>query len=115
MLINWVICTENASTPYQATVYIGGMQYGVGHGSSKRQAKSAAARASIHILIPEMKDELDKHAPHAAPAPDTSEPDFTVSSTLLLLGYTTTLVTIHIILISKKKIIWASSTSCGKI
>ncbi|KPI95983.1 Microprocessor complex subunit DGCR8 [Papilio xuthus] len=35
---------ENASTPYQATVYIGGMQYGVGYGSSKRQAKSAAAR-----------------------------------------------------------------------
>ncbi|KAL0867474.1 hypothetical protein ABMA27_008260 [Loxostege sticticalis] len=60
---------ENASTPYQATVYIGGMQYGVGHGSSKRQAKSAAARASIHILIPEMKDELDAGT-------NTSEPDF---------------------------------------
>lgn len=50
---------ENAAAPYQATVYIGGMQYGVGQGSSKRQAKSAAARASIHILIPEMRDELD--------------------------------------------------------
>ncbi|KAJ8711515.1 hypothetical protein PYW07_008757 [Mythimna separata] len=68
---------ENASTPYQATVFIGGMQYGVGHGSSKRQAKSAAARNSIHILIPEMKDELDAHAPHHAPAGDNSEPDFT--------------------------------------
>ncbi|KAJ8713169.1 hypothetical protein PYW08_008473 [Mythimna loreyi] len=68
---------ENASTPYQATVFIGGMQYGVGHGSSKRQAKSAAARNSIHILIPEMKDELDAHAPHHAPAGDQNEPDFT--------------------------------------
>ncbi|KAM3956801.1 microprocessor complex subunit partner of drosha [Aphomia sociella] len=65
---------ENASCPYQATVYIGGMQYGVGAGSSKRQAKAAAARASIHILIPEMRDEVQRrphgHAPHA-------EPDFT--------------------------------------
>ncbi|XP_068623381.1 microprocessor complex subunit DGCR8 [Battus philenor] len=61
---------ENAATPYQATVYIGGMQYGVGFGSSKRQAKSAAARASIHILIPEMRDQLE---PVASP----SEPDFT--------------------------------------
>ncbi|XP_061722931.1 microprocessor complex subunit DGCR8 [Cydia pomonella] len=59
---------ENASSPYQATVYIGGMQYGSGRGSSKRQAKSAAARASIHILIPEMRAELD--APQA-------DPDFT--------------------------------------
>ncbi|XP_028033102.1 microprocessor complex subunit DGCR8 isoform X1 [Bombyx mandarina] len=61
---------ENAATPYQATVYIGGMQYGVGRGSSKRQAKSAAARASIHILIPEMKDELDGRRRDA-------DPDFT--------------------------------------
>ncbi|KPJ13315.1 Microprocessor complex subunit DGCR8 [Papilio machaon] len=60
---------ENASTPYQATVYIGGMQYGVGYGSSKRQAKSAAARASIHILIPEMRDQIE-------PAPTQQEPDF---------------------------------------
>ncbi|KAJ0172883.1 hypothetical protein K1T71_011059 [Dendrolimus kikuchii] len=52
---------ENASMPYQATVYIGGMQYGVGYGTSKRQAKAAAARSSVHILIPEMKDELDAY------------------------------------------------------
>ncbi|XP_028157609.1 uncharacterized protein LOC114350863 [Ostrinia furnacalis] len=69
-----VIKPENAATPYQATVYIGGMQYGVGHGSSKRQAKSAAARASIHILIPEMKDELD--AGTSAQEPDFSFFDY---------------------------------------
>ncbi|XP_026314624.1 microprocessor complex subunit DGCR8 [Hyposmocoma kahamanoa] len=63
---------ENASTPYQATVYIGGMQYGVGHGSSKRAAKSAAARASIHILIPEMRHELDTQPGANA----NNEPDF---------------------------------------
>ncbi|KAI5642221.1 double-stranded RNA binding motif domain-containing protein [Phthorimaea operculella] len=66
---------ENAATPYQATVYIGGMQYGVGHGSSKRAAKSAAARASIHILIPEMRGELDEERPEAERG-STSEPDF---------------------------------------
>ncbi|OWR47814.1 putative double-stranded binding protein [Danaus plexippus plexippus] len=64
---------ENAATPYQAAVYIGGMQYGVGYGSSKRQAKYAAARASIHILIPEMKNHLE---PPAA-APQNPETDFT--------------------------------------
>ncbi|CAB3219958.1 unnamed protein product [Arctia plantaginis] len=64
---------ENAAQPYQAIVYIGGMQYGVGYGSSKRQAKSAAARASIHILIPEMKDELDAAGPQDT---DKTQPDF---------------------------------------
>lgn len=68
--------TENAATPYQAAVYIGGMQYGVGYGSSKRQAKYAAARASIHILIPEMKNHLE---PPAA-APQNPETDFTVNT-----------------------------------
>lgn len=71
---------ENASTPYQATVYIGGMQYGVGHGSSKRMAKAAAARASVHILIPEMKHEMDAHHASASASASTSahdaEPDF---------------------------------------
>ncbi|KPI95984.1 Microprocessor complex subunit DGCR8 [Papilio xuthus] len=47
------------------------MQYGVGYGSSKRQAKSAAARASIHILIPEMRDQIE-------PPPAHQEPDFSM-------------------------------------
>ncbi|KAJ2943019.1 hypothetical protein O0L34_g15212 [Tuta absoluta] len=64
---------ENAATPYQATVYIGGMQYGVGHGSSKRAAKSAAAKASIHILIPEMRGELEDERADTGSA---SDPDF---------------------------------------
>ncbi|XP_041971984.1 microprocessor complex subunit DGCR8 [Aricia agestis] len=60
---------ENASMPYQATVFIDGMQYGVGLGSSKRQAKSAAAKASIQILIPEMKEFLEPN--------NSTDPDFT--------------------------------------
>jgi microprocessor complex subunit DGCR8 len=33
---------ENAATPYSATVVINAMQYGIGYGSSKKQAKSEA-------------------------------------------------------------------------
>lgn len=70
---------ENASMPYSATVVINNMEYGVGYGSSKKQAKSEAgrkktwlnakikfllivhfgsliARATLEILIPEIKD-----------------------------------------------------------
>ncbi|CAH0758874.1 unnamed protein product [Diatraea saccharalis] len=68
---------ENAVSPYQATVYIGGMQYGVGRGSSKRQAKAAAARASVHVLIPEMRDHERPPSSASASAPaEPAEPDF---------------------------------------
>jgi len=43
---------ENAATPYSATVIIGKTQYGVGLGSSKKIAKSEAARMTLHLLIP---------------------------------------------------------------
>ncbi|XP_066248684.1 microprocessor complex subunit DGCR8 [Euwallacea similis] len=46
---------ENAATPYAATVMIKDMKYGVGYGTSKKQAKSEAAKATLEILIPEMK------------------------------------------------------------
>lgn len=49
---------ENAATPYAATVTINGMQYGVGYGTSKKQAKSDAAKATLEILIPEMRDKI---------------------------------------------------------
>jgi hypothetical protein len=40
------------------------MQYGVGYGTSKKQAKSEAARATLEILIPEMREKIqeDKRA-----------------------------------------------------
>nr|XP_023029302.1 microprocessor complex subunit DGCR8-like [Leptinotarsa decemlineata] len=46
---------ENAATPYAATVIIKDMLYGVGYGTSKKQAKCEAAKATLEILIPEMK------------------------------------------------------------
>ncbi|CAH0549289.1 unnamed protein product [Brassicogethes aeneus] len=49
---------ENAATPYQATVSIKDMKYGVGYGTSKKQAKAEAARATLEILIPEMKSKI---------------------------------------------------------
>lgn len=49
---------ENAATPYAATVIIKDMKYGVGYGTSKKQAKSEAAKATLEILIPEMKSKI---------------------------------------------------------
>uniref|UniRef100_A0A1B0EZB3 Uncharacterized protein n=2 Tax=Phlebotomus papatasi TaxID=29031 RepID=A0A1B0EZB3_PHLPP len=55
---------ENAATPYSATVAINGLKYGTGYGTSKKQAKSEAARETLEILIPQMKDKItgDKEA-----------------------------------------------------
>jgi len=50
---------ENAATPYSATVVINNMQYGTGYGSSKKQAKAEAAKVTLEILIPQMKEQLD--------------------------------------------------------
>ncbi|KAI1293581.1 Microprocessor complex subunit DGCR8 [Halotydeus destructor] len=47
---------ENASVPYSATVMINGMAHGVGYGSSKKQAKAEAARTTLELLIPSIKD-----------------------------------------------------------
>ncbi|XP_074601554.1 microprocessor complex subunit partner of drosha isoform X2 [Brevipalpus obovatus] len=47
---------ENAGQPYSATVIINDMEYGVGYGSSKKQAKSEAAKATLEILIPDIKE-----------------------------------------------------------
>ncbi|XP_055905342.1 microprocessor complex subunit DGCR8 [Eupeodes corollae] len=49
---------ENAATPYAATVSINDLKYGTGYGTSKKQAKSDAARETLEILIPEMKDKI---------------------------------------------------------
>jgi hypothetical protein len=36
------------------------MQYGVGYGTSKKQAKSEAARTTLEILIPEMREKIQE-------------------------------------------------------
>lgn len=47
---------ESSSMPYGATVVINSIKYGSGFGSSKKQAKSEAAKATLEILIPQMRD-----------------------------------------------------------
>lgn len=49
---------ENAATPYSAIVCINDMEYGSGFGSSKKQAKADAARKTLEILIPQMRDKI---------------------------------------------------------
>lgn len=49
---------ENAATPYSATVSINNLKYGTGFGTSKKQAKSEAARITLEILIPEMRTKI---------------------------------------------------------
>lgn len=44
---------ENAATPYSATVVVNGMEMGTGYGSSKKIAKSDAAKKTLEILIPD--------------------------------------------------------------
>lgn len=49
---------ENVATPYSATVSINDLKYGTGFGTSKKQAKSDAARETLEILIPEMRERI---------------------------------------------------------
>ncbi|KAL7645341.1 UNVERIFIED_CONTAM: hypothetical protein RMT77_003727 [Armadillidium vulgare] len=45
---------ENASTPYAASISINDVLYCTGYGSSKKQAKMEAAKATLEILLPEL-------------------------------------------------------------
>ena len=49
---------ESSATPYSAVVKINGIEYGRGVGSSKKEAKSEAARKTLEIFIPEFKKYL---------------------------------------------------------
>lgn len=68
---------ENSATPYSATVSINNLKYGTGYGAwesikrsrkfqrfflflgtSKKQAKSEAARETLEVLIPEMREKI---------------------------------------------------------
>ena len=46
---------DNAATPYAATIYINKIEYGRGTGSSKKIAKSEAAKRTLEMLIPDIK------------------------------------------------------------
>lgn len=49
---------ENAATPYAATIIINDMHYSTGYGSSKKQAKTEAAKATLEILLPELGEKI---------------------------------------------------------
>ncbi|XP_018572010.1 microprocessor complex subunit DGCR8 [Anoplophora glabripennis] len=66
---------ENAATPYAATVMIKDMRYGIGYGTSKKQAKSEAAKATLEILIPEMKSKITSDAQSGATGKKPEEHD----------------------------------------
>ncbi|KAK5648513.1 hypothetical protein RI129_003405 [Pyrocoelia pectoralis] len=57
---------ENAATPYAATISINDMQYGIGYGTSKKQAKTEAAQSALEILIPEMRTKIHTDAKSSA-------------------------------------------------
>ncbi|XP_044741580.1 microprocessor complex subunit DGCR8 [Chrysoperla carnea] len=57
---------ENAAMPYSATVSINDMKYGVGYGTSKKQAKSDAAKATLEILIPQMRSKITAESEEGA-------------------------------------------------
>ncbi|XP_026819394.1 microprocessor complex subunit DGCR8-like [Rhopalosiphum maidis] len=46
---------EQSKYPYLSTVVIDGIQYGIGTGSTKKQAKIDSARATLQILLPSIK------------------------------------------------------------
>lgn len=63
---------ENAVNPYSATAVINNTQYGVGYGKSKKDAKEEAARRTIEILIPGIKDITETKANKSSET-DTSQ------------------------------------------
>lgn len=70
---------ENAATPYAATVSINDLKYGTGYGTSKRQAKSEAARETLEILIPEMKDKITGVKQDKSAVAKSNQKDLSVS------------------------------------
>lgn len=56
---------ENARYPYLATVILDNMQYGIGIGSSKKLAKLDAARATLEVLLPSVKNYFQINRRHA--------------------------------------------------
>lgn len=50
-----LIFLEQSKYPYLSTVILNGIQYGIGTGSTKKQAKLDSARATLQILLPSVK------------------------------------------------------------
>lgn len=82
---------ENAGTPYCAIVTINDMQYGVGYGTSKKQAKSEAAKATLEILIPEMREKIQANDKAGVKTESTGSDSYlSVSYLFLIANYAVT-------------------------
>lgn len=55
------------------------MQYGIGYGTSKKQAKSEAARTALEILIPEMRSKINSDSKSSGNASKMQDQDLSVS------------------------------------
>lgn len=55
------------------------MQYGIGYGTSKKQAKSEAARATLEILIPEMRSKISCDSKTSSNTSQNEDQDLSVS------------------------------------
>ncbi|KAH8284132.1 hypothetical protein KR054_010847 [Drosophila jambulina] len=70
---------QNAATPYSATVSVNNLKYGTGYGTSKKQAKSEAARETLEILIPDVKDKITGNKDQKSGAAKKTQSDLSVS------------------------------------
>lgn len=64
---------ENSVTPYSAIAEINSVTYGEGFGKSKRDAKEEAARKTIEVLIPKMKETLTDSNGNKPSSSDSSD------------------------------------------
>ncbi|KAI5699783.1 hypothetical protein M8J76_008207 [Diaphorina citri] len=71
----------NSETPYQATLKINNVVYGVGLSTSKKQAKLEAARSTLEILIPKLKN-FDFQTGSRAPGSGKQEDKYSIFDTL---------------------------------
>ncbi|KAG5682513.1 hypothetical protein PVAND_011862 [Polypedilum vanderplanki] len=73
---------ENSATPYSATVSINNLKYGTGYGTSKKQAKSEAARETLEVLIPEMREKITGLDKNNQSTPGTAKSTASASTTV---------------------------------
>lgn len=59
------------------------MKYGVGYGTSKKQAKSDAAKATLEILIPEMSSKITADSKSSSNASKAQDQDLSVCITYI--------------------------------
>lgn len=71
----------NSETPYQSTLKINNVVYGVGLSTSKKQAKLESARQTLEILIPELKN-FDFQTGSKAPGNNKQNDKYSIFDTL---------------------------------